>query len=225
MTTDIDTRQTVRVDLGARAYDIVRMMTDGGPANRTELIWTYVTRLAIDFDPRHKRDPLISGNLKFRYREYTIGVGIPTVRLSDIDAKDVTMSSQPPGLTPEQIRAILLIGVPTVDSSEDAQNLVVASIAMAGLDILAQTLFPGEGGVVSDILDRLTIVASSGDTLADSTVRAEFRIFNWLNIYGAREGNDSYHGGIGLKMSLPRTPPKRPGAAPPAAAARRAGDR
>lgn len=32
----------------ARAYDIVRMMTDGGPAHRTEMIWTYVTRLAIE---------------------------------------------------------------------------------------------------------------------------------------------------------------------------------
>lgn len=32
----------------ARAFDIVRIMTNGGPANRTELIWTYVTRLAID---------------------------------------------------------------------------------------------------------------------------------------------------------------------------------
>lgn len=32
----------------ARAFDIVRIMTDGGPAHRTELIWTYVTRLAIE---------------------------------------------------------------------------------------------------------------------------------------------------------------------------------
>ena len=32
----------------ARAYDVVRIMTDGGPAHRTELIWTYVTRLAIE---------------------------------------------------------------------------------------------------------------------------------------------------------------------------------
>jgi multiple sugar transport system permease protein len=32
----------------ARAFDIVRMMTDGGPAHRTELIWTYVARLAIE---------------------------------------------------------------------------------------------------------------------------------------------------------------------------------
>lgn len=32
----------------ARAYDIVRIMTGGGPGNRTELIWTYVGRLAID---------------------------------------------------------------------------------------------------------------------------------------------------------------------------------
>ncbi len=32
----------------SRAFDIVRIMTDGGPAHRTELIWTYVTRLAID---------------------------------------------------------------------------------------------------------------------------------------------------------------------------------
>lgn len=31
----------------ARAFDIVRIMTDGGPAHRTELIWTYTTRLAI----------------------------------------------------------------------------------------------------------------------------------------------------------------------------------
>lgn len=31
----------------ARAYDIVRMMTDGGPAHRTELLWTYAGRLAI----------------------------------------------------------------------------------------------------------------------------------------------------------------------------------
>lgn len=30
----------------ARAYDVVSMMTGGGPANRTELIWTYVNRLA-----------------------------------------------------------------------------------------------------------------------------------------------------------------------------------
>ncbi len=30
----------------ARAYDIVSIMTGGGPANRTELIWTYVNRLA-----------------------------------------------------------------------------------------------------------------------------------------------------------------------------------
>lgn len=30
----------------ARAYDIVMIMTGGGPANRTELIWTYVNRLA-----------------------------------------------------------------------------------------------------------------------------------------------------------------------------------
>jgi len=32
----------------ARAYDIVRIMTDGGPAHRTELIWTYTSRLAIE---------------------------------------------------------------------------------------------------------------------------------------------------------------------------------
>ncbi len=30
----------------ARAYDIVRIMTGGGPANRTEMIWTYAGRLA-----------------------------------------------------------------------------------------------------------------------------------------------------------------------------------
>jgi multiple sugar transport system permease protein len=30
----------------ARAYDVVQIMTGGGPANRTELIWTYVNRLA-----------------------------------------------------------------------------------------------------------------------------------------------------------------------------------
>lgn len=35
------------LDIG-RAFDIVRIMTDGGPAHRTELIWTYVTRLAIE---------------------------------------------------------------------------------------------------------------------------------------------------------------------------------
>jgi multiple sugar transport system permease protein len=35
------------LDVG-RAFDIVRIMTDGGPAHRTELIWTYVTRLAIE---------------------------------------------------------------------------------------------------------------------------------------------------------------------------------
>jgi multiple sugar transport system permease protein len=32
----------------SRAFDIVRIMTGGGPANRTELIWTYVARLAMD---------------------------------------------------------------------------------------------------------------------------------------------------------------------------------
>jgi multiple sugar transport system permease protein len=32
----------------ARAYDLVSIMTGGGPANRTELIWTYVYRLAFD---------------------------------------------------------------------------------------------------------------------------------------------------------------------------------
>jgi multiple sugar transport system permease protein len=32
----------------ARAFDIVRIMTDGGPAHRTELIWTFVTRLAME---------------------------------------------------------------------------------------------------------------------------------------------------------------------------------
>ncbi len=38
---------TVRsLDIG-RAYDIVRIMTDGGPANRTEMIWTYVGEMAI----------------------------------------------------------------------------------------------------------------------------------------------------------------------------------
>lgn len=30
----------------ARAYDIVSIMTGGGPGNRTEMIWTYVNRLA-----------------------------------------------------------------------------------------------------------------------------------------------------------------------------------
>lgn len=30
----------------ARAYDVVRIMTGGGPANRTEMIWTYAGRLA-----------------------------------------------------------------------------------------------------------------------------------------------------------------------------------
>jgi multiple sugar transport system permease protein len=30
----------------AKAYDLVRIMTGGGPAHRTELIWTYVFRLA-----------------------------------------------------------------------------------------------------------------------------------------------------------------------------------
>lgn len=31
----------------ARAYDIVRIMTGGGPAHRTEMIWTYTGRMAI----------------------------------------------------------------------------------------------------------------------------------------------------------------------------------
>lgn len=31
----------------ARAYDVVRIMTGGGPAHRTEMIWTYTGRLAI----------------------------------------------------------------------------------------------------------------------------------------------------------------------------------
>jgi multiple sugar transport system permease protein len=31
----------------ARAYDIVRIMTGGGPAHRTEMIWTYTGRIAI----------------------------------------------------------------------------------------------------------------------------------------------------------------------------------
>lgn len=30
----------------AKAYDLVRIMTGGGPAHRTELVWTYVFRLA-----------------------------------------------------------------------------------------------------------------------------------------------------------------------------------
>lgn len=38
---------TVRsLDIG-RAFDIVMMMTGGGPANRTEMIWTYAGRLAV----------------------------------------------------------------------------------------------------------------------------------------------------------------------------------
>ena len=32
----------------ARAFDIVRIMTDGGPAHRTEMLWTYITRLSIE---------------------------------------------------------------------------------------------------------------------------------------------------------------------------------
>ena len=32
----------------SRAYDVVRIMTDGGPAHRTELVWTYVTRIVTD---------------------------------------------------------------------------------------------------------------------------------------------------------------------------------
>ena len=32
----------------ARAFDVVSIMTGGGPANRTELIWTYVNRLAFN---------------------------------------------------------------------------------------------------------------------------------------------------------------------------------
>lgn len=31
----------------AKSYDMVRIMTDGGPANRTELVWTYVYRVGI----------------------------------------------------------------------------------------------------------------------------------------------------------------------------------
>jgi multiple sugar transport system permease protein len=38
---------TVRSLDVARAYDIVRMMTGGGPAHRTEMIWTYAGRIAI----------------------------------------------------------------------------------------------------------------------------------------------------------------------------------
>jgi len=34
------------LDLG-RAYDLVRIITGGGPANRSEMIWTYTYRLAI----------------------------------------------------------------------------------------------------------------------------------------------------------------------------------
>jgi multiple sugar transport system permease protein len=30
----------------ARAYDIVKIMTDGGPARRTELLWTLIARTA-----------------------------------------------------------------------------------------------------------------------------------------------------------------------------------
>jgi hypothetical protein len=167
-----------------------------------------VRDVVIAFDPEHARDPLISGQLFFRYRQYEIQVVIPQGRLSLINTDSIRFSAQPPDLTQEQIRAILLVGVPTVASAEDAQNLVLVAATMAGLDLLVQTLFPGERGVVGEFLDRLTIEAASGDRLAESTVRAEFRIFDWLNIYGAREGGDTFHGGLGLKMSLPRTEAK-----------------
>ena len=37
---------TIRsLDVG-RAYDIVKIMTDGGPAGRTELLWTLMARTA-----------------------------------------------------------------------------------------------------------------------------------------------------------------------------------
>jgi multiple sugar transport system permease protein len=32
----------------ARAFDIATVMTGGGPANRTELVWTYINRLALN---------------------------------------------------------------------------------------------------------------------------------------------------------------------------------
>jgi multiple sugar transport system permease protein len=32
----------------ARAFDIAMVMTGGGPANRTELVWTYISRLALN---------------------------------------------------------------------------------------------------------------------------------------------------------------------------------
>lgn len=32
----------------ARAFDIAMVMTGGGPANRTELVWTYINRLALN---------------------------------------------------------------------------------------------------------------------------------------------------------------------------------
>lgn len=32
----------------SRTYDTIRIMTDGGPANRTEMIWTYIYRLGIN---------------------------------------------------------------------------------------------------------------------------------------------------------------------------------
>jgi multiple sugar transport system permease protein len=39
---------TIRsLDVG-RAYDIVRIMTNGGPGGRTELLWTMVARIAYD---------------------------------------------------------------------------------------------------------------------------------------------------------------------------------
>jgi multiple sugar transport system permease protein len=39
---------TIRsLDVG-RAYDIVRIMTNGGPGGRTELLWTMVGRIAYD---------------------------------------------------------------------------------------------------------------------------------------------------------------------------------
>ena len=39
---------TIRTLDVARAYDIVKVMTDGGPAGRTELLWTLIARTGYD---------------------------------------------------------------------------------------------------------------------------------------------------------------------------------
>ncbi|MCI0341686.1 MAG: hypothetical protein L0216_11160 [Planctomycetales bacterium] len=159
-----------------------------------------IERGEFEFTEQAPMRPIVDGSASVRKGRHTIYIHLhgpwdPPAEVNPVGE----LTSQPPGLTQEEMLSYVLVGMAPEEISGGAGARNLFSELLTGvMRSLLSRFIPA--------VERFTLEAKAGPG-GGTSLRAEFQpveSWPWLALYGEREPDGTYHGGLSLRVAFGR---------------------